>query len=318
MPDWENTQIPRDQWGRPMVMPPKGKTRTAYRRTTTFVKCLDSGAALQKWYGRLVAYGMSQRPDLTLAASATDLTPGNKRQLQSIADKAHEYAKGIGGDAAEMGTALHALTERVDRGEKLGPIPTAYQADIDAYRKATQAIQYHAIETFRVHDQYKVAGTADRIGTLNGKTMIMDIKTGSIDYPHAMAMQLAMYAHSLPYDIAEDLRGTDEPAVDLNHGVIIHLPVGQGRCDLYEIDIAVGWGACLLAKKVWEWRDRKNLTSLIDTDAARALPATWESLIAGADTVERLREIWLRAKELGELTLELREQAVARHKELEP
>ena len=315
MPEWHNTEIPRDRWGRPMVMQPNG-TRAAYRRTTTFVKCLDSGAALQKWYGRLVAYGLSQRQDLALAAAATDLTPANKKQLQTIADKAHEYAKGIGGDAAETGTALHALTERIDRGEKLGVIPDTYRADIDAYRQATKHIHYHAIETFRVHDTYKVAGTADRIGTLNGRTMIMDIKTGSIDYPHSMAMQLAMYSRSLPYDIASDTRTTDNPPVDQNYGLIIHLPAGEGRCDLYEIDIAKGWGACLIAKKVWEWRDTKNLTNLIDPAEPPTPPATWESLIAGAGTTERLREIWRSASELGELTADLREQAATKSREL--
>jgi hypothetical protein len=218
--------------------------------------------------------------------------------------------------AAETGTALHSLTERIDRGGPLGVVPSEYQADIEAYRKATEHIEYLGIETFRVHDEWKVAGTADRIGILNGRPMIMDIKTGSIDYPHKMAMQLAMYARSLPYDIATDKRGTDVKEVDLNYGVIIHLPAGQGRCDLYEIDIAKGWGACLIARQVWDWRGRKDLTRLIDPAAGSAEPATWESLILGADSKDRLREIWRRASELGELTAELKAAAKVRSEEL--
>lgn len=311
---WQNAEIPRDRWGRPMVMPPKGTKRVAYRRATTFVGCLDDMNGLMKWMSRQVAYGMGQRKDLVLAAAAAD--PADKKKIGEIAEKAAEHAKGVTGDAAETGTALHSLTERIDRGNELGVVPQEYQADIEAYRKATANIEFTEIETFRVHDDFKVAGTADRIGRLNGRLMIMDIKSGSIDYPHKMAMQLAVYARSVAYDIATDKRVPDAEPIDLNRGVIIHLPAGQGRCDLYEIDISKGWGACLIAKQVWDWRGRKDLTTLIDPDAPEVQPATWQSLIVNADSVDRLREIWRRAKELGELTAEIRELAAAKSREL--
>ena len=311
---WQNAEIPRDRWGRPMVMPLKGTKRVGYRRATTFVGCLDDTNGLMKWMSRQVAYGMGQRKDLVLAAAAAD--PADKKKIGEIADKAAEHAKGVTGDAAETGTALHSLTERIDRGLPLGVVPKEYQADIEAYRAATASIEWVGIETFRVHDDWKVAGTADRIGVLNGRTMIMDIKTGSIDYPHKMAMQLAMYSRSVPYDIATDTRTTDPTKIDPNRGIIIHLPAGQGICNLYEIDIAVGWGACLIAKQVWDWRGRKDLTQLINPDAAPPVPATWESLIVNADSVDRLREIWRRASELGDLTPELKAAAKVRSQEL--
>ena len=310
--DFQNVEIPRDRWGRPMVLPARGTRRVAYRRTTTFVGCLDDMNGLMSWKARQVAYGMGQRKDLILAAAAAD--PADKKKLGEIAEKATEHAMSSAG--ATIGTALHSLTERVDRGLELGHVPAEYAADIDAYRKATQGIEWLGIETFRVLDDWKVAGTADRIGILHGCPMIMDIKTGSVDYPHKMAMQLACYARSLPYDIATDTRGTDPQPVSLNYGVIIHLPAGQGRCDLYEIDIAKGWGACLIAKQVWDWRGRKDLTRLIDPDVPPGKPPTWESLIADARDLDDLRLIWSRAKELGELTVELKAAAKARSQEL--
>lgn len=310
---FENVDIPRDRYGRPMVMAPDGKKRVAYRRATTFVKALDDMTGLMKWHSRMVALGMGQRSDLVLAAAATE--PGDKRKLGEIAEKAAEHAKGMSGDAAETGTALHKLTERVDRGEKLGAVPAEFRDDIKAYRRATEGIEFFSIETFRVHDKFQVAGTADRIGSLHGRVMIMDIKTGSIDFPHAMAMQLAMYSRSTPYDIATDTRHDDRHPVDPNRGVIIHLPAGQGRCDLYEIDLSHGWGACMIAKQVWDWRGRRGLTQLIDPSETPGAPPTWESLIRDARGLDDLRLVWTRAGELGQLTPELKAAAKARSKD---
>ena len=39
--DFQNVEIPRDRWGRPMVLPARGTRRVAYRRTTTFVGCRE-------------------------------------------------------------------------------------------------------------------------------------------------------------------------------------------------------------------------------------------------------------------------------------
>jgi hypothetical protein len=270
---------------------------------------LDETYGLQKWMKRQVALGMGQRSDLVLAAAAAD--PGDKNKLDDIAEKALEAAKA--GAAADIGTALHGFTERIDRGQPLGAIPQEYAADIDAYRRATEGLDWLNIETFRVHDDFQVAGTADRIGLIHGQPTIVDIKTGSIDYPHKMAMQLAMYARSLPYDIATDKRGTDAEPVSLNTGIIIHLPAGQGRCDLYEIDIAKGWGACLIARQVWSWRGTKELTRPLQPPGK---PATWESLALAATDIDRLRELWSRAVELGEMTDELKALMAGRAAEL--
>jgi hypothetical protein len=270
---------------------------------------------LMSWKTRQVVYGMGQRKDLVLAAAAAD--PDDKRKLNEIADKATEHAQASA--SATTGTALHALTERVDRGQPLGVIPTEYQADIDAYQKATANIEFSAIETFRVYDRWQVAGTADRIGRdKRGRLRIYDIKTGSVDYPHKMAMQLAMYARSVPYDIATDKRGEPEDGLDLNTGIIIHLPAGEGRCDLYEVDIVKGWGACMVAHQVWEWRGTKGLTKIFDPGADAPKPRTWESLIRGARDLDDLRRIWLRAKQCGDLTEDLRAMCTERSRELQP
>ena len=650
-PEFVNTEIPRDRYGRPMITQPGSTKRVPYRRTTTFVGALEDTYNLQKWKMRRVAYGMGQRKDLVLAAAASD--PEEKHKLNEIVENALEAAESSA--AATTGTALHALTERIDRGQPLGVIPNEYENDIAAYQAATQKIEWLGIESFRVYDRWQVAGTADRIGKdQHGRIRIYDIKgltldtklptpsgwttmgavkvgdqvldeqgnpcnvilksdaknigtylvtfddgaqiicdsehiwwtttradrdrgegpkprqvqevlrsiksggqnqhcvpvaepltlpdialtvdpyllgawlgdghinrnvitkaddlfdiiesdgyrlgmrqvdsrsgavsrsvaglceqlktagllghkripdeylrasypqrlrllqglmdtdgtwntarkramftstdkglalgveellltlgqrphsysivrtgfgktvtaydveftprdlmpfrlprkmakvvakkvethasrrvitsivpgpdvetacigvdspnnvylcserfipthnTGSIAYPHKMAMQLAMYARSLPYDIPTDTRGEPEPALDLNRGVIIHLPAGEGRCDLYEIDIASGWGACLIAHQVWKWRATKDLTKLVDPDAAPQ-PSEIEQAFtelgcarraANAQTLEELRQVWNHAKKHGALTEDFRAFCTERSREL--
>jgi hypothetical protein len=320
-PEFVNTEIPRDRYGRPMITQPGSTKRVPYRRTTTFVGALEDTYNLQKWKMRRVAYGMGQRKDLVLAAAASD--PEDKHKLNEIVENALEAAESSA--AATTGTALHSLTERIDRGQPLGVIPNEYENDIAAYQAATQNIEWCGIESFRVYDRWQVAGTADRIGKdQHGRIRIYDIKTGSIDYPHKMAMQLAMYARSLPYDIPTDKRGNPEDALDLNRGVIIHLPAGQGRCDLYEIDIASGWGACLIAHQVWKWRGVKDLTKLFDPDAEQKqseIERAFAELAcarraANAETLEELREVWNYAKEYGVLTEDFRAFCTERSREL--
>lgn len=306
-----NTEIPRDRYGRPMVMPAKGSKRVSYRRATTFVGALEDTYNLMAWKNRQVAIGMGQRPDLVLAAASAE--PDDKKRFNEIADKACEHA--LASASATTGTALHALTERLDRGQKLGHVPDPYPADLKAYEAATAGLEWLGIEAFRVHDEWKVAGTADRIGRHHGRLRIYDIKTGSVDFPHKMAMQLAMYAHSLPYDIATDTRGGAEPGLDMNTGVIIHLPAGQARCDLYEIDIAKGWGACLIAHQVWRWRGEKNLTTLIGDETPPPTP-TFADLARDAVSLDELRDLWRRAKRSCSLTRDVLEAIEERKTEL--
>jgi hypothetical protein len=301
--------IPRDRWGRPLVIPPGGgKKRVAYRRVTTFVGVLEDRYALERWKQRQVAYGLSQRPDLVLAASAVE--PDDKERLDEIVDKATEFSSA----AATTGTSLHALTERLDRGQKLGKVPEPYPADLKAYQQATARIDWSDIEGLRVYDEWKVAGTPDRVGRINGELVITDIKTGSVDYPSQFAAQLAMYAHSISYDVNDDTRGRPQH-LNLDYAVVVHLPAGEGRCQLYRVDIAKGWEACRLAKSIWDWRSVSGLLEL--TDDTTGITPTLVDLAAAADTAEQLRDLWRQAKADNALTDEFLAVCEARHKQLQ-
>ena len=247
--------IPRDRYGRPLVVPPGGGNPVPYTRCTTYVDCLDDTYNLGRWQQRNVAIGLAQRPDLLIAVAATDR--GDKEALNKLTEQAQEAAQAHA--AATTGTALHSFTERHDRGSNPGPVPAAYQPDIAAYVAATDPLETVAIERFCVCDELQVGGTADRVVLYQGRAYIADLKTGSIEWGQAkIAMQLAMYAHSVPYEHTTATRGLYPVDVDLFRGIVVHLPAGTGRCALYWVDLEAGWAGVQLAGQVRQWRSRRG------------------------------------------------------------
>lgn len=237
-------ELPRDRYGRPLVRPLDGGKPIAYTRCTTYVDCLEDKFNLQKWMQRNVALGLADRPDLLLAVGAHR---DDKKALDRICGEAQEAAKAHA--AATTGTALHALTERIDRGQDVGVVPDAYLADLSAYTEATRDLKAVHIEQFCVLDTLQVGGTPDRVVSYKGKRYIADIKTGSIEYGALkIAMQLAVYARSATYDHATGERGVH--GAELDHGIIIHLPAGTGTCELVWVDLLEGWNAVRVAKDV--------------------------------------------------------------------
>ncbi len=236
-----------------------GSKRVAYSRCTTYIGCLEDQFRLQLWQQRMVAIGLADRPDLLVSVAANR---NDREALDGLVRDAKEAAKATAG--ARTGSALHSLTEQHDRGEAV-KVPPAYAPDIEAYQEATKDLTSVLIEQFCVNDRLKVGGTFDRLVRYvdpDGQAghYIADIKTGSVDFGHLKhAMQFAMYANSTPYDITTHTRFEYPPDLSLTKAILIHLPQGEGRCDLYWVDISAGWEAVKVATAVRTWRNRKHL-----------------------------------------------------------
>ena len=189
-------EIPRDRWGRPLIIPADDGKAIPYARASSYGDVLDDKTALSLWKQRQTALGLIERPDLQLAVSANR---ENKSALNQVCERALEHAGA--NNKAGIGTSLHALTETLDRGDDLGFVPQEYQADLDAYLEATNQFQMVLIERFVVNDQWKIAGTPDRVVRYKGENYIFDLKTGSVDYAWPkIAVQLAVYADAVLYN----------------------------------------------------------------------------------------------------------------------
>ncbi|WP_207943344.1 hypothetical protein [Actinomadura sp. KC345] len=276
-PSQGTEDVQRDRFGRPLVVPPEGGKPEAYRRCTTHVSVLEDMYLLQRRQMRMVALGMANRPDLVLATGAHR---DDRNEMNRIVDQSMEAAQAHA--QAKIGTGLHKFTDTCDRGEPLGPVPEAYRADLDAYTRATSVLEVIEIERFVVLDELKIGGTPDRIVRYQGRSYIADLKTGSIEYGALkIAMQLAVYSRSMFYDPVTHERTPLD--VDQDRAIVIHLPAGQGRCELHWVDIATGWEAVQVANQVWQWRKRKGLFAPL-TD----VPAE----IAAASTIDDLMAVW--------------------------
>lgn len=252
----EPKDFKRDRWGRPYIMQPNGK-RIGYTRCSSAAKTVEDTYNLERWDNRNIAFGMSYDASLVARVLAIGGDPASwgkdeKNDVNDIVEAARGVAKAH--KAADIGTAVHHLTHRVDRGEDVQGGP--YQADLDAYRAAMRDVGLECtpkwIECRIVNDRLRMAGTADRILTAQGGGhRIADIKTGaSIDFGGlGWCAQGAAYAGGLLYDTEVEER-LETPEIDQETGYIIHLPAGQGRCRIYEMDLVAGLAAAKLANKI--------------------------------------------------------------------
>ena len=257
----------RDRWGRPMIKLPSDGSLQAYTRVTTLSKACDTEGGLTKWKMRLTVIGLMRRPDLQALASVAD--PNDKTTLSDIAEQAFEFAGAS--NRANLGTALHALTEQHDLGMPTDVLP-ALAADLAAYKAAMSdhglRVNPKWIERFVVVDELQVAGTADRyVMCPDGKIRVFDIKTGTdLSYSwRSIAVQLGCYANGLCYDVATGARTPLPDNIDRDHGIVCHLPAGEGRCDMYYVDIKEGYTiGAPMSQLLMQWRKRKDMHRKIE------------------------------------------------------
>jgi hypothetical protein len=260
-------EAPKDRWGRYVIE--HDGTKKSFSRVTTIAKSLDDEGALTAWKGRMTATGLVQRPDL-LAAASTVLE--DRGALDRIVQQSIEAAGAS--SKANIGTALHQVTQQLDLGRKPAILP-GLQADVDSYIAGINAhgiiFDENLIEVLLVNEKYGYAGTADRIARLRSRRrkQVFDLKTGNIEYAiNSIAVQMAMYANA---EYIYDWRTKTQlpmPEMDKSRGIIIHLPAGQAKLDLYEIDLEAGWEAAKLAIQVRDWRKRKDLHIKVHVGAA--------------------------------------------------
>ena len=253
----------RNQYGQYIIADPVTGEERGWPRATTLSSGLEDGFNLARWEERTLVLGLAQRPDLLALAQASVLDD------KDLLDRVARDAKLAGGGerAANLGTALHKFAESVDNGEKaLSDIPDPYRKTIKGYVKALADAGIVVIdaEVIVLNTQLDIAGTYDRLVRVPGIDLpvILDLKTGkSVRFSHlSHAAQLASYAYADYVFDQETETLKPAPEMDKAVGIIAHLPVGKGACDLYALDLEAGWKAALLARDLYDLRKNKELS----------------------------------------------------------
>jgi hypothetical protein len=274
-------RIPRDLYQRYLLPEPGGSDTKAraWTRVTTIAGELKDRYGLEKWDDRNIVWGIGQRPALYAQAAAAKLT--DVQTLDGIAKRAKEAADASAG--ADLGSALHTMAERRDRGEDFQPAEP-FARDLRAYDKAMDiagiATCVGWIERVVVIPEIGACGTLDRLS--NGMEWVLprigDLKTAGLKEDRQtkkerdpiasygmqdIPLQLAMYAHATHwYDLDAEV-WVEMPQVDQERAMVYHVPAGSGECRVWEIDIVAGWEAVRYALWERDWRKRKDLGQVV-------------------------------------------------------
>lgn len=313
--------IKRDRWGRYMLPDPETGQERSWTRVTTLAKTLSDQHGLQQWMKRMVVKGVAVRPDLIAGAAAASLD--DKQTLDSIAKQAEEAAGAKSG--ANLGTAFHTFTERVDRGATLAQIaaPAPLNADLADYvakmRAAGLTVRPEYIERIVVVPSLGLAGTLDRLVAMRAAVAlsVLDVKSGKdVSYSWLeIAIQEACYANATHMWNPETGQYELMPEVDKHRGLVIHTPIGKAKAQVYGVNLIEGWKLAQVAKQVRDARSgAKSYAWLVEPDDAAALAL---HNVSRASSRAELAALWERLNKQGLWTEEVNAAAMARATALE-
>jgi hypothetical protein len=254
--------------GAPLVSDPANPDKTLrYRRPSSYGKNLDGDAeALINWRIDKAMHGVAR--SRALAAKVSACRDDDRVEKKALREEALD--KGSANEAADMGTALHAMTVRSeDFTDTDWDPPEQYVDDLNAY--TSTIARYGLVSEFKevhmVNDSFRAAGTADRIYRSlkpltdpDGKVWpvdtlwLADIKTGKkMDFAlPSYCVQMAIYADGQFYDVATERR-MPTPEINPEWTILVHLPVGRATCTLLWLSVSLGLKGALLSFDVKEW-----------------------------------------------------------------
>ena len=278
-----------------------------YGRCSNFAPQIEDRYGIQRWSERNVLLGATRlNPEVQAAIARLDFDdPGDR----AMADGWVQDAKAEAGAflAAARGTFVHLATtldrEEADpllslsyRGESELGVPSAcIDAVLTSWSKLLERHGLHelAVEQKVVDDRWRLAGTLDRIVQLEmdlffgphiipaGTVLILDIKTGRLTieqghpvYWNAHSVQIASYAHAVPYviDGLHEERAEWPWPIDQRHGLIAHLDVanaleeGVATAQLLHVDLVAGHAAGNIARQARDWQSSRRIFALHNTD----------------------------------------------------
>lgn len=158
--------------------------------------------------------------------------------------------------AAQRGHAVHDACAYDDKDdldeESVDPTIMPY---LEAWRTFKSDANYQPLEIELpvVHGRYEYAGTLDRIGMVNGKVAVIDIKSGIL--PVIAGPQLAAYLEAYKWMVGGAMVATP-PHLPKARFVVQLKPTGLYSLVKYES--LEDWGVFRSALEIWRWKEKQQ------------------------------------------------------------
>ena len=284
-------ECPIGRYDRYLAPRPGEDETTDWTRVTTAAGALDGGWGMIPWRVRTAALGFAL--DNKLYAELCTLVPAegeeaNRKRLDTLCEKAH--ARAGGDDGRDNGKLLHTFSELTHLGEKVN-IPSPYREDIAALQAHLAVLGIEVLPEYveryvQLPDLSEpVMGRSDHAAVKFGsELMTADLKTGTLsDYSWMkIAAQLAFYSRATHMYNPGDRSHEPMPEVSQDTGLVFHLPYGQARCDVWAVDLNIGWEIAQLCLEVRDISKRsKRAAERFDPDRPVAQPEVRRQRLIG-------------------------------------
>lgn len=161
-------------------------------------------------------------------------------------------------EAADVGTEVHALYEKLARGDRVGrqhPDLEPYVRWINEFHDKYQPTYRH-IEDTVWSDTHKYAGSFDAICDIDGETVMLDAKSTRSGVHEEVALQLSAYSYA-DHIVTQD--GEQVPVPEIHAGAVLHLRPEGWKFVPARVDASV-FGYFLTLRKVFDWVTTESST----------------------------------------------------------
>jgi len=287
--------------------------------------------AIRLWNERMAIIGVTIDPNLreNIAANIDNIDA-----LKDIGEEAKQVAKAH--EKADRGTQMHRVLQLVLLDLEWRLLTDQQRQDAEVLKRTLDRYKLTPheglVEQFVAYPEYTVCGRLDAVlEHADGSIVLVDLKTGvnAVKYPHATAAQFAMYANA-PHvsqnaaifkgdkcEITDWRTMPDE--MDRHIGYVMLVEPDAKVGELYEINMEHGWYAAQRALEIIKWRKElnwgKDIAQLTTPDGWRR-PTLLET-VRRAGSRKQLNMLWRNAKDMGELTEEVKAAMHKRAKEID-
>jgi len=240
------------------LLPNEAGEIVAHVRVSTFAETVARDAELVEYQHRTLAKGISISPDLIALGSAIPSVDFDKDRWRELVSTGQD--RGGSNYRSNLGTAMHFITERWNRGERGFDVPEYLKLHLEQYLALLHAagitILPEMLERVLVQRGFQLGGCLDNAVRWDGKMIIGDLKTGKDMKYGRLAKLVQLWAYSeldQLWDTSAKEYEPRPPELVRGEALIISVPL-DGTAELFVLDLSDVEQLATLTDGIREWR----------------------------------------------------------------